>query len=356
MSNKKIFPSLIVCLLTGFTLFGIFRTSGLASTVEEQSDYLPLISKPDRILTPSPTSTQLPIPTNTPIPTQNPGEDWIRYINDIRYLGDLPSVTSNTIWSDGCWHHSRYMVWNDEIGHDEDPNNPGYSVEGDEAAGYSNVMVSSSVGSTDKYAIDLWMSGPFHGIAILDPQLQVVGFGSYREAVGSWQMGASLDVSRGRTSEEPPAGTYPVMWPENGRSTGVLGYHGTEWPDPLTSCPNISADYWNPSGPPIFLQIGSGNLTPNVSATSFSHGGTNLEHCVFDETDYTNPSSSTQSTGRWILNTRDAIIIMPKDPLDAGKTYAVSITTNGNTYNWSFTAESNSQLPRELSATFMRPR
>ncbi len=252
--------------------------------------------------------------------------------------------------------HSRYMVKNDYVGHDEDPLNPWYSLEGIEAAGNSNVMVSSSVSSTDQYGIDLWMSGPFHGVAILDPQLEVVGFGSYREATGTWQMGATLDVSRGKTTTEPPAGTYPVVWPGDGQSTTILGYRGTEWPDPLTSCPGISADFWNPSGPPIYLQIGSGSLTPNVSATSFRQGSTQLDHCVFDETNYTNPIPSTQNTGRWILNTRDAIILMPKNPLEAGKTYTASITTNGNTYTWSFTAVSSSQMLFEPPDTMMKTR
>ena len=216
-------------------------------------------------------------------------------------------------------------------------------------------MVSGSDSSTDRYGIDLWMSGPFHGVAILDPQLEVVGFGSYRESIGTWQMGATLDVSRGRTSAEPPAGTYPVMWPGDGHSTTILGYRGTEWPDPLTSCPGISATYGDPSGPPIYLQIGSGNLTPNVTSTSFRRGNTQLEHCVFDETNYSNPSSSTQNTGRWILNTRDAIIIMPKEPLETGRTYTVSITTNGNTYTWSFTAENSLHLQSEQPAALMKP-
>jgi len=351
MFSKKSFPSLVGILGLGFAvvfaLIRVIRTTGLASTLEDQSSYLPLISKPNNTSTPTVT------PTYTPIPTQKPGENWLSYINHLRSLGSIPGVASNPDWSDGCWLHSRYMVKNDEISHSEDPSNPWYSIAGEEAAGYSNVMVSSSPSSTDMYAIDLWMSGPFHGVSILDPQLEVVGFDSYREAIGTWQMGASLDVSRGRTSSEPPSGSYPVMWPGNGQATSILTYRGTEWPDPLTSCPGVTADYWNPSGPPIYLQIGSGDSTPNVSATSFKQGNSNLEHCVFDETNYTNPNSSTQNTGRWILNTRDAIIIMPKHPLEPGKTYTVAITTNGSIYSWSFEAESSPQLLLELPATYM---
>jgi hypothetical protein len=95
---------------------------------------------------------------------------------------------------------------------------------------------------------------------------------------------------------------------------------------------------------------------PNVSATSLKQGNTSLEHCVFDETTYANPSNYDQNTGRWILNTRDAIIVMPKDPLEAGQIYTVSITTNGNTYVWSFTAESSPQMQYELPEAQMGSR
>jgi hypothetical protein len=242
------------------------------------------------------------------------------------------------------------MVKNDEIGHDEDPNNQWYTPEGDTAAGNSNVMVSSSTSSPDEFAIDLWMSGPFHGVSMIDPQLETVGFGSYREAIGTWQMGAALDVLRGRTSTEPPAGTYPVMWPGDGQSTTILSFGGTEWPDPLTSCSGFTA----PTGPPIYLQIGSGGLTPNVTATSFQQGGSNLSHCAFDETNYSNPDSYEQSLGRQILNSRDAIILIPEQPLIAGQTYTASITANGSTYTWNFTAGSGFQSQWDAGDGTMR--
>lgn len=360
MSSNKKFLSPIIFLIPIMVIaavfFGGLRSTGLAHTSADHSSYLPLISNPESTPTPTATPTPTPIPTHPPAPTPNPGDGWLGYINYLRSLSGLRSVTENSTWSNGAWWHSCYMVQNDYVGHDEVPGNPCYTLQGDEAAGNSNVMVSSSPSSTDQYGIDLWMEGSFHGVAILDPQLEAVGFGSYREAIGSWQMGATLDVARGKTSAEPPGGTYPVMWPGSGQSTTILGYRGTEWPDPLTSCPGISADYSNPSGPPIYLQIGSGNLTPNVTATSFRQGSTHLEHCVFDETNYSNPSSSTQNTGRWILNTRDAIVIMPKDPLEAGKTYTASITTNGHTYTWSFTAGSSLQMQFEQPTTMMKSR
>jgi len=148
-------------------------------------------------------------------------------------------------------------------------------------------------------------------------------------------MGACLDVLRGRGSN--PAGvTFPIRWPGNDISMPYLAYGGTEFPDPLTSCPGYDA----PSGLPIYLMIDPNGPAPNVTAHSFMQGSAPIEHCVFDETRYTNPDSYSQSLGRAVLGMRSAIILMPRNPLTPGASYTVSITTNGQNYTWSFTVES----------------
>jgi len=72
-------------------------------------------------------------------------------------------------------------------------------------------------------------------------------------------------------------------------------------------------------------------------------GSTPLEHCVYDETSYTNPDGSDQSLGRSILDARDAIVLIPREPLTPGSSYTVSITVSGQTYAWSFTVSSAAQ-------------
>ncbi len=264
--------------------------------------------------------------------------NWLTYLNSYRAMAGLPGVTENPAWSDGDWKHSRYCVKNDYIGHSEDPTNDWYTPEGAEAAANGNVMVSSSTSATDNYAIDLWMQGPFHALGILDPHLAQVGFGSYREAGHVWGMAATLDVLRGQGTV-PPYVAFPVMWPANGKTVGLRSYGGSESPDPLTSCAGYSA----PSGLPIILQLGSGSVTPSVSAHSFMQGSTNLDHCIFDETNYYNPNSGSQDLGRSVLNSRDAIVLIPRSPLTPGASYTVSITSNGATYGWTFTVSSAAQ-------------
>jgi hypothetical protein len=260
-------------------------------------------------------------------------------MNWLRSLGGLPAVTDNTSWSYGDQLHAQYMVKNDYIGHDEDPANVWYTEEGDTAAGTSNVMAPSSTGYTDNGAIDLWMGGPFHGLGIIDPALSVTGYVSYRAEDGGYQMGACLDVIRGLGSI-PPSVTFPILWPANNNILPYTRFNGGEWPEPLSSCPGFTL----PSGPPIYLQIGSGSQIPNVTAYSFNQGSTNLEICEFDETNYTNPNASYQDLGRSVLNMRDAIVIMPRAPLTPGLTYTVSITNSGTTYTWSFKVSGTQSL------------
>jgi hypothetical protein len=274
----------------------------------------------------------LPLVFKSSSPPSPPPENWLDAVNYYRGMAGLPAVSENTAYSQGDEYHARYMVKNDYIGHSEDPANPWYTPEGAQAAANSNAMVSSNVNATDLDAINLWMSGPFHALGILDPRLHEVGFGSYRENIGLWRMGAALDVISGLGSL-PPTVSFPIYFPGDGTSMPLLTHSG-ESPSPLTSCPG----YTEPSGAPIILQIGSGSQTPNVTATSFRENGVAREHCVFDETNYTNPDSGSQSLGRSVLNMRDAIVIMPRAPLVPGADYTVSITVNGSTYTWTFTA------------------
>lgn len=271
--------------------------------------------------------------TATPTATPTSASGWLGYLNRFRDEANLPHLGENPDWSYGDWLHGRYMVKNDYVGHNEDPGNPWYTIEGQLAAQGGNVVVSSWSGAPDTFAIDFFMAAPFHGIAILDPELHTTGFGSYRESIGLWKMGATLDVTRGRGTLAPGI-QFPILFPGDGGQTWLLRYPGGEWPNPLASCPGYSA----PSGPPIMLQIGTGDQTPLVMASDFSQGGISLEHCIFDETTYSNSDAAQQNSGRVILGIRDAIVLMPRQPLQSGLEYRATILVNGVTYSWQFTA------------------
>ncbi len=114
-----------------------------------------------------------------------------------------------------------------------------------------------------------------------------------------------------------------------------------ENPSPLTSC----TGYLAPAGLPVILQIGAGTVTPKVTSHSFTSGGVALEHCIFDETTYKNPDPNSQSLGRSILKSRNAIVLIPRAPLPVGQTYSAKIVVNGATRSWSFTLQPLTPLP-----------
>lgn len=267
---------------------------------------------------------------------------WLAYVNYYRALAGLAPVYENTSWSDGGWLHSRYMVKNDYVSHYEDPQKPWYTREGDQAARTSNLMASSDSSNSDHYAIDLWMQAPFHAVGILDPQLSSVGFGSFREIDGGLQMGASLDIIRGLQASQAEM-NFPIAWPGDGTTIPLSAYY-TEYPDPLSSCPGYQA----PSGLPVILQLGDGNITPSVTAYSIKVNGKSLEACIFDETNYQNPDPTARRLGRNILDARDAIVLVPRSPLSPGETYSISITANGQTYHWSFKVAEEIHLAQTL--------
>ncbi len=297
---------------------------------ETPQAYMPIALRPeDPTATTTPTATATPTATPTGIPTPS---DWLDYVNLFRTQANLSPVAENSSWSNGGYLHGRYMVKNDFIGHDEDPSNQWYTPEGDAAAENGNVAVSSSSSFSDFGMINLWMVGPFHAVGILDPKLNTTGFGHYHEADGGWQSGATLDVLRGRGTI-PGGTTFPILYPKNGGQLWLLSYTGGEYPNPVLGC-----GYTTPTGGPIILQLGTGSITPTITAYSLMQGSTPLTVCVYDETNYSFPGDpGGQSLGRAVLNSRDALVMIPQQPLQEGFSYTASITTNGQTYTWNFT-------------------
>lgn len=264
---------------------------------------------------------------------------WLDYLNFYRATARLSPVTENPAWSAGDRNHAMYIVKNGALEHDEDPDNAFFTPEGQAAARQSNLFHGADIDDADWSAMDMWMQSPFHAVGVLDPRLVQVGYGSYGESQGSRRTAAAaLNVVAG--IDHRVRATYPIFWPGDGTIV-PLSFHRGGQPSTLASCRGYRA----PSGFPVILQIGSGNLTPVVSTTSFTQNGRPLEHCVFDETTYRNPDREQQQLGRSILAARNAIVLVPRSPLTTGTTYTASITANGRTHTWSFGISGATRTP-----------
>src|SRR5688572_14067467 len=67
-------------------------------------------------------STAAATPTTPPVatPTSSGPAAMVSYVNSLRALGGLPSVTDNTTLSQGLALHAHFMVRNDQVGHFEE--------------------------------------------------------------------------------------------------------------------------------------------------------------------------------------------------------------------------------------------
>lgn len=263
-------------------------------------------------------------------PRADDSRAWLTRVNFYRASAGLEPVHEDPTLSGAVLEHARYMVRHGEVGHTQNQRRALATPTGAAAAAASVLAGSNNALEPDEWAVDAWMQAPFHALGLLDPSLERVGFGIHRATEGRIQTAAGLDVLRGRNSLGTPR-AFPVVWPANG-ATVPIGTHTSEYPNPLTSCRGYSA----PTGLPVIVQLGAGGVTPRVTSTWFLDRDRAVGHCVFDETTYRNGSTVDQRLGRDILNARDAIVLVPRAPLQHGHSYRVVIDTNGQRIDWTF--------------------
>ncbi len=164
-------------------------------------------------------------------------ETWLDRVNLYRSQAGLAPVSERAGLSSAAEQHSRYMVLNGTVTHDEVPGRPGYSSAGDASGGRSNVYGTTLWSTTDLSAVDGWVTGPFHAVGFLTPSLREVGYGAYRDAdAGHIRMAATLDVWGAPRNWRASAG-HPYTWPGEG-SVVPVRRHINEWPSPTTHCPD----------------------------------------------------------------------------------------------------------------------
>jgi len=269
------------------------------------------------------------------------GPPWLDALNQYRATSGLPPVTNDLATSLADEAHARYLVENykDAIRHgvglgaqmhEEDRSNRWYTPGGATAANNSDVAQwpGPIPPRSPNWAIDGWISGPFHRLSMLNPRLRSASEGNWCEGalcIVALNVVAGADV----TDRGTPLAS-PVRFP-GPDSTLTMNSSEYEWPDPISACPGYTA----PSGLPITLQVA---FFQPVKLDDFSlkRDGSLIEACGIDSASYVNPDSEAQRRGRDILTAFGSVVVVPRAPLAPGK-YNVSITANGKPYSWSFT-------------------
>src|SRR5258708_19969230 len=92
---------------------------------------------------------------------------WLDRFNSWRANAGVPAVSEDANFSAGDLLHATYMVQTGDVAHSENPAYPQYTAAGNTAAQNSNIMVSSSTGTSDVQSIDWWMVAPFHAMGLM---------------------------------------------------------------------------------------------------------------------------------------------------------------------------------------------
>lgn len=263
-------------------------------------------------------------------------DDWLGVVNAYRSQSGLDPVVEDPTWSEGAHDHSCWMLLNG-IAHDEASGTPGYTTGGDEAGNAANVAVSNLASTTPRRHIELWMTGPFHAIGVLRPDLTTVGFGmcSTRSnpSTTDWQSGATLDVVRGNDWGAPdPA--EPILFPGDGATTSLTRFVA-ESPDPRSFCG------WDGRAVGLPLLALMPEAVSAAEATLTGPSGP-LRTCVLH-------GANTTGDARILLDGENAVVVVPSIPLERG-TYDVSVTADGGDVAWSFDVDPAATLDNDRPA------
>ena len=137
-------------------------------------------------------------------------ENWLeQFFNYYRQSAGLSPVVKSVQYSADLAKHVSYMLLNvptEGLWHGETPGRPGYTVEGAQAAGESNLWF-PGVYATPAVSIDVWMGSIHDRYGMLRPDLVTTGFGFGCDAQNC---GTGLNVIRG------------LDWGINAKPNGVI--------------------------------------------------------------------------------------------------------------------------------------
>ncbi len=210
-----------------------------------------------------------PTVVRSPASLPNPPADKndIRaYINYFRALAGAPAISLDATLNNNCWLHARYMAENNVLTHQEDPNNPWYTPQGQVCAGNGNAWMGGAFYQPywqPYHAIEGWMGSVGHRLWMLYPTTPVFGFGFYTAANN--RAAAGLDVlSRFNSTADASYPNWPVRYPASGQTDVPAAQY------PIT----IFWRYWGPA-PTLTgasLRTADGVAVAHTATTSLDAG------------------------------------------------------------------------------------
>lgn len=332
--------------------------AGLMVLIAACSQAGPGTSPPAASTSSSVSSPVKPSPSGSP--SVAPDAHWLTLLNEYRTANGLKPVVNDPALSAADKKHAQYLVKN-HVGftagigmHDEDHNNQWYTAQGYWAGHSGNVMLATRKISQSETIQD-WIGAPFHGLAMLAPDLRTSGFGSFCEGglcAAVLSTGHMSDLRHAAKTVDRPIFDYdsdapekrnqailetPIRWPAPGMSIVDGGFDGREWPSPLSACPGYQA----PTGVVIFASFGR-DFVAEARPESLTCNGAAVEHCLVNAQTYTSPDHTQLENASKGLRYYAAVLLIPRRPIDPGSTCEVSLTVEGIETQWSFSVRPDS--------------
>lgn len=249
------------------------------------------------------------------------------------------AATNHAQYELGRWQAADYA----QVGHYEDPAQPGYTGVGPTdrviAAGYQPsgvgesytdfIVVDGVASDPGETAVNVLLSGPYHRFGMLSAFRDVgIGVASMRfSGEGGVHQFVTIDYGTAKDAQQQlPQSTWVGIWPA-ANATQVLYSFAGETPNPIPVNNGACAGY------PVSVQVRN-DLTLNTSAFTLTEAPTNMPVSVQLSTAATdaNPAFATSNSA----------YIIPYQPLKLGTQYQahfVGSTSDGRSIDktWTFT-------------------
>jgi uncharacterized protein YkwD len=258
---------------------------------------------------------------------------WLRRTNQFRSSLGLAPVADNLEYDAALAKHVRWMNIHNQLSHSETPGTTGYTNEGNEAAGASDLAYGRA---TPPLAVDGWIGAPFHATCLLNAYWAVGGFAIKNGWSGEWCHSSmqTLDMARGANGPVKSTLRRNYTFPSSSMKVPrTVTVNGNEAPDPVASCGRqLPSRTW--SVPVVFRlakpPAGDRNLKHARAAIRTKSGKRVENTCLFTGGTFHGSDPGSTSIARLILGDRTAgrwaVVLTRAGKLRAGHAYTATLT------------------------------
>lgn len=257
-------------------------------------------------------------------------DEGLAWLNKLRKALGLPSLAKEPALSRSAQSHTNYLKLHTTVGHEEIKGAAGFTGSDPQSravffgySGYTSEGINSGT-PNGSVAIDQLNDAPYHRLSIINPNLKEAGIG-FEQTESS---GNITVVNYGTTG--PLNNELPIMYPYPGQTNVKISWYVAEEPNPLRTY-GKDRIY---TGYPISISVHDQNIKElkAVSTSIKDNKGRDVPFYLVD-------SSRDDKY-------KDMIFLIPREPLEPGTNYTVSIKavrvpkSGASTpieRNWSFT-------------------